>query len=93
MSDEPKKWPQAWIVWTTTALVAYVVSIGPAYRFAGETALQHPAYATLMATSRNVPIGQAIVWYLNQWPNSEGFVEYGKRVNGEGGTILFFKGR
>jgi hypothetical protein len=42
-----------------------------------------------MAASRCPLIGRALVWYLNQWSNSEGFVTYGK-LNGDG-AVLFFK--
>jgi hypothetical protein len=89
MGDEPKKrsWPRISLV--AAVLLAYVASIGPTYRTRGEAALSHPAYAPLMAASRCPPIGHALVWYLNQWSNSEGFAIYGK-LDGDG-AVLFFK--
>ncbi len=92
MSDQRKKQrPRIGIGAAAMVLGAYIASVGPAYRAAGEATLTHPAYAPLMAASQFPPIGHATVWYLNRWSNNDGFATYGDRLDGAGGAVLFFK--
>jgi hypothetical protein len=78
MSDEPKKRSRWWIWWGAAILVAYVVSIGPAWRWVlsadsltvAEQPLKtvHGVYAPVFWLKWNFEFpDRAIGWYIGRW--------------------------
>jgi hypothetical protein len=74
MSDGPKKRSRAWIrsALIATLLLAYPLSIGPAYRYWGFSAFEvqtlNTAYAPVWWLWRvSEPARKAINWYVGLW--------------------------